>query len=107
MRALILAAVVASVCLAEKCPIEGTVKNDQGAGIPQASVTIRSSLGTVVAKADKSGAYSTTVECTETSKHTVTVSRPGYTFQPSSRPWEKYSAGPNFVGRKIENQKPK
>jgi hypothetical protein len=101
LRTLIVVLFVAGVCLAqEKCKVEGSVKDQAGQGIGAVSIAIKSSLGTGSASTDKQGKYSTSVLCTAQSKHTVTPAKAGYTFQPASRPWDKYTGGPNFIGRK-------
>jgi hypothetical protein len=76
---------------------------DRQAGQPIAgvTVTIKSPLNTGSGSTDKQGKYAVTVLCTEQSKHTVTPSKAGYTFQPTSRPWDKYTGGPSFTGKKV------
>jgi hypothetical protein len=103
LRMLVLVLFVAALCQAqEKSKVEGYVKDQAGQSISGVTITIKSSLGTGTGLTDKQGKYSITVLCTETSKHTVTPTKAGYTFQPTSRPWDKYSGGPGFTGRKQE-----
>jgi len=91
---------VVAVCHAqEKCKVEGSVKDLSGPAISGVTITVKSSLGTGTARTGKDGKYSLQVLCTETSKHTVAATKAGYVFDPASRPWEKYSAGPSFTGR--------
>jgi hypothetical protein len=98
---LFVALFVAGGCTAqEKCKVEGVIKDKAGPGISSVTVTIKSSLGTGSGSTDKQGKYSVTVLCTEQSKHTVTPTKAGYTFQPTSRPWDKYTGGPSFTGVK-------
>jgi hypothetical protein len=100
-RTFILMMFMAAISYAEeRTKVEGLIKDPSGVGISGVSVTIRSSLGTGSGSTDKQGKYSVLVTCSETSKHTVTPSKPGYVFIPPSRPWDKYSAGPSFTGRK-------
>lgn len=101
LRALVLMLLLTGLCYAQgKCKVEGSVKDSAGQGISGVSVTVKSPLNTVSGVTDKQGNYSVTVLCTETSKHTVTPTKAGYSFQPASRPWEKYSGGPSFTGQK-------
>jgi formylmethanofuran dehydrogenase subunit E len=71
-----------------------------GLAISGVTITIKSTLGTGSGITDKQGKYAVTVLCTEQSRHTVTPAKAGYTFQPPSRPWDKYTGGPSFTGRK-------
>ena len=83
----------------EKCKVEGVVTDQAGRYIDNVAIKISSSLGTFQGKTDRNGRYSVTTLCTETSKHTVAVSKTGYIFNPATRPWEKYYGGPSFTGR--------
>jgi hypothetical protein len=101
LQTLVLAFFVAAVCPAqEKCKAEGSVKDASGHAISSVSITIKSALGTGGGSTDKEGKYSVSVLCTEQSKHTITPSKTGYTFSPTSRPWDKYSGPVNFTGKK-------
>jgi hypothetical protein len=101
LRILVVMLFVAVGCLAqEKCKVEGYVKDQAGQPIASVTIMIKSSLNTGSGSTDKQGKYSVTVLCTENSKHTVTPTKTGYIFQPTSRPWDKYTGGPSFTGRK-------
>jgi hypothetical protein len=101
LRTLVLVLFVVVVCPAqEKCKVEGTIRDQAGPAISGVTVTIKSPLGTGSGITDKQGKYAVTVLCTEQSRHTVTPTKAGYTFQPTSRPWDKYTGGPSFTGRK-------
>ena len=93
------------ICQAQqKCTVSGGVVDQVGDPIVSVTITITSSLGTGRGSSDRMGNYSVTVLCTETSRHTVTPTKAGYVFNPPSRPWDKYSAGPRLTGRKNEPQ---
>lgn len=96
---------VSGICQAQqKCKVEGGVVDQAGNPIASVTIKISSSLGTGQGSTDRMGNYSITVLCTETSRHTVTPTKADYVFNPPSRPWDKYSAGPRLTGRKNEPQ---
>ena len=100
LRTLVLVLFVAAVGQAqEKCKVEGSGTDQSGKGISGVTIKIQSSRGTGSGTTDKQGKYPVSVLCTEQSRHTVTPTKAGYQFQPASRPWDKYSAGPSFTGR--------
>jgi len=88
----------------QKCKVEGGVVDQAGNPIVSVSITITSSLGTGRGSSDRMGNYSVTVLCTQTSRHNVTPTKAGYVFNPPSRPWSYYLAGPRLTGRKDEPQ---
>ena len=105
LAVMVLVMSVGGICQAQqKCKVEGGVVDQAGNPIVSVTITITSSLGTGRGSSDRMGNYSIPVLCTETSRHTVTPAKAGYVFNPPSRPWSYYLAGPRLTGRKDEPQ---